>query len=127
MSERSVQTLRRVVLVVAALASLYVVWSLRPATATADLLLSVWLILPYAALAFLIEGRPNPATTVADSIASVVVAAGGLLFLTFVVFANPDPQSAIAVMLTPIYQSIAIAALLPITRQLARQRESDPK
>jgi hypothetical protein len=30
-------------------------------------------------------------------------------------------------MLTPIYQSIAIAVLLPITRQLARQRESAPK
>jgi hypothetical protein len=127
MSERSLQTLRRVVLVVAALASLYVVWSLRPATATAGLLLSVWLILPYAALAFLIEGRPSPATTVADSIASIVLAIGGPLFLGFVVFANPDPQSAIAVMLTPIYQSIAIAVLVPIMRQLLRQRESTRK
>jgi hypothetical protein len=126
-STQFVDTLRRGALFVAVLASLYVVWSLQPATAIAGLLLSVWLILPYAALALLTEGRLNRATTVADSIASVVVAAGGLLFLTLVVFANPDPQSAIAVMLTPIYQSIAIGVLLPITRQLVRQRESAPK
>jgi hypothetical protein len=116
--------LRRTFLLAAVLVSLYVVWSLHPASALAGLLLGVWLILPYAALAFIIEGHPNPATTHADSITAIIVSAGGVLFLTFVVFANPDPQSAIAVMFTPIYQSLAMAVLVPVTRRSVRRRES---
>jgi hypothetical protein len=36
----------------------------------------------------------------------VLVTAGGLLFLTEIIFINPDPQGGIAVLFTPIYQAV---------------------
>ena len=117
-----VHTLRRGSLLVAVLASFFVVWWLRPDATMVAVLLGVWLILPYTVLGLVIEGRLSSTTMVADSIATIAVAAGGLLFLVLVVFVNPDPQGGIAVMLTPISQALACVVLMPLARQLVRQR-----
>jgi hypothetical protein len=50
-----------------------------------------------------------------------LVAAGGLIFLTDIIFLHPDPQGGIAVVFTPIYQVIGIGMLLPACRWLARR------
>jgi hypothetical protein len=101
-------------LVVAALVSLAVVWSLQPRGAGLAALASLWLLLPYAALAVVVEARPAAATLTSVTTVLLVVA-GGLLFLIMVVFVNPDPQSGIAILLTPLYQGIATLILLPLT------------
>ncbi len=106
----------RVSLVVAALVSLFVVRSLGPVGTGVAVLLGVWLLLPYAVLAVLVEARSSPARKVADVITTLLVALGGALFLILVVFIRPDPQSGIAVVFTPVYQGIATAVLLPLTR-----------
>jgi hypothetical protein len=101
-------------LVVAALVSLFVVWSLKPDSAGLAALASVWLLLPYAALAVIVETR-SAVATVASVATTLLVVAGGLLFLIMVVFVNPDPQSGIAILLTPVYQGIATLVLLLVT------------
>jgi hypothetical protein len=104
-------------LVVAALVSLIVVWLLKPRGAGVAALVSLWLLLPYVALAVVIEAGPA-AATLAGVATTLLVVAGGLLFLIMVVFVNPDPQSGIAVLLTPVYQGVAILVLLPLARWL---------
>jgi hypothetical protein len=101
-------------LVVAALVSLFVVWSLQPDGTGVAALASLWLLLPYAALAVIVETR-SAAATVAGVATTLLVVAGGLLFLIMVVFVRPDPQSGIAVLLTPVYQGMATLVLLPVT------------
>jgi uncharacterized membrane protein len=80
--------------------------------------LSIWLLLPYAVLAVILEMRSSPAKNIANVVTTLLVVAGGLLFLMMVVFVNPDPQGGIAVMFAPVYQGIATAVLLPLTRWL---------
>jgi len=46
-------------------------------------------------------------------VAIATVTVGGLLFLTYVIFLNPDPQGGIAVLFTPVYQAIGICVLVP--------------
>jgi hypothetical protein len=116
-------------LVVATLVSLFIVRSLKPEGIGVAVLLSIWLLLPYAVLAVVLERRPSAATEIANVITTLLVVAGGLLFLIMVVFVNPDPQGGIAVMFTPIYQGIATAVLLPLTRWLFARHggsEGDP-
>jgi hypothetical protein len=101
-------------LVVAALVSLFVVWSLQPDGAGLAALVSLWLLLPYAALAVIVETR-SAGATLASVATTLLVVVGGLLFLIMVVFLNPDPQSGIAILLMPVYQGIATLVLLPVT------------
>jgi hypothetical protein len=112
------KTVGRVALLVAALASLFIVRALQPSSIGVAMGIAVWLLLPYAALAGLFEARSTTATATADVVTTLVVAGGGLLFLILVVFVKPDPQGAIAVLFTPVYQGIATAMLLPVTRRL---------
>ena len=105
-------------LVVAALVSFFIVWSLKPASVWAGVLLAIWLLLPYATLAAVLETRAREPIEIANIVTTLLVVVGGLLFLIVVVFVDPDPQGGIAVLFTPLYQGIAIAILLPLTRWL---------
>lgn len=116
-SRRPIKAVGHSSLVVAALVSFFVVWSLQPHGARLAVLASLWLLLPYAALAVVVETRSGVAI-VASVATTLLVVGGGLLFLIIVVFVDPDPQSGIAVLLTPVYQAIAIVVLLPLTRWL---------
>ena len=108
------------VLAVAASVSLVFVRVLKPDGFGATAFIAAWLVLPYAvlalALAFFAEERTS---AIAYVVVAVVVAGGGLLFLTYVIFLNPDPQGAIAVFFTPLYQAIGIGILMPTCRWLA--------
>jgi uncharacterized membrane protein len=111
-------------LVAAALTCVFVVWSLRPSGATIAMFLGMWLLLPYAALAVVLEADSSARTETADAATALLVVAGGLVFLILVVFVFPDPQGGIAVVFTPVYQAIAIAALLPLMRWILRRSAS---
>ena len=110
------------ILAVAALVSLFFVNALQPNTAGATAFFSAWLLAPYAVLALtlMLIGKERVWTTAVVATA-VIVAAGGLLFLTDVIFWRPDAQGGIAVAFTPLYQGVAIAVLLPLCHGLSRR------
>lgn len=104
----------------AALASLGFVRVLQPTTPAMTAFLSAWLVLPYAVLAVILtlSKKERPAAPV---MVAALVATGGLLFLTAVIFVYPDPQGSIGVLFTPIYQLVAIAVLLPLTQWVVKR------
>lgn len=104
-----------VILAAAALVSLFFVSALQPSTAGAAAFFSAWLLAPYAVLALMLTfpGKER-VWAIAVVATAVTVAAGGLLFLTDVIFWRPDAQGGIAVLFTPLYQAVAIVVLLPL-------------
>jgi hypothetical protein len=122
MNIRPVTAFAYVLLVAAAVVSLVFVHSLKPTSVKAATFFSIWLLLPYLILAIVLAIRAHIATEIADLIVTVLVVAGGLLFLTIVVFVRPDPQGGIAVLLTPVYQGIAMVILVPLSRWISGKR-----
>src|SRR5882724_5859633 len=108
------------ILAVAALASLVFVTVLKPSSLGAAAFIAVWLVLPYAALAFgLMFLAKERASAIGYVVVVAIVTVGGLLFLTYVIFLHPDPQGGIAVLFTPFYQAVGIGILVPTCRWLA--------
>src|SRR3954464_10826829 len=102
------------ILAIAASVSLVFVNALQPNSVGATAAIAAWLVFPYAALALAVAFFANQGTWQLTFVAvSVVVAGGGLLFLTDVIFLHPDPQGGIAVIFTPIYQAVGIGVLVP--------------
>jgi hypothetical protein len=110
----------RVVLVGAAVGSLFVVRTLQPTTTRAGIFISVWLLLPSVVLMAVMARSAGRATAPADLITTCLVAGGGLAFLAVVIF-DSDPQGGIAVLLTPVYQGIAMMMLFPFLRWAFRR------
>lgn len=105
------------ILALAASLSLVFVNVLKPNSLGAAAFFAAWLVLPYAALALALAFFANARMPAgAYAIVAALVGAGGLLFLTYAVFLNPDPQGAMAVLLTPVYQAIAFGLLVPACR-----------
>jgi hypothetical protein len=116
MNLRPAASLAYVLLIVAAMVSLYFVYLLKPTSALAIALFSIWLILPYIILAVTLAFSTRGAIDVANLVVTSLVVAGGLLFLVLVIFIRPDAQGAIAVFFTPMYQGIAMVVLIPLSR-----------
>jgi hypothetical protein len=113
------------VLAIAVLATLFFVSALMPSSATAALVIGAWLIAPYAFLALglrLLARDPRSVRTYAMT--AIAVAIGGVGFLTWLIYVQPDAQGAIAVMFTPLYQTVGIALLLPLCRWMFGRRPS---
>ena len=109
-----------VALAIAAMLTPVFVRVLQPTTWTVGVLLTVWLLAPYLALAvWMLVTRTRQRTALAAFV-STVVAAGGLAFLVNILFLDPDPQGGIAVVFMPIYQAVAVAVLIPSTAAIAR-------
>ena len=107
------------ILAIAASLSLVFVNVLKPNSVLATAFISAWLLLPYAVLALaLIFLAKERASVVAHVMVTALVAGGGLLFLTDVIFLHPDPQGGIAVLFAPLYQAAGIVVLLPTCRWL---------
>lgn len=121
--DRGLKAIGYAVLTGAAAISGFFVKALVPSTIGATVFISVWLLLPYLALALLLRhGSQKHSALMATVTVAVLVAAAGLLLLTEVIYLHPDAQGAIAVVFMPIYQAIALAILLPACRWLfARQ------
>src|SRR4051812_44875662 len=108
-------------LAVCALVSLAFVSALKPSSIGAAAFFSVWLVLPYAALALgLTFVAKERASTIAYAVVVAIVTVGGLLILTDVIFLHPDPQGGIAVLFTPVWQAVAIGILVPTCRWLVK-------
>jgi len=110
-----VVALAYLILTLGALATLYFVKVLMPASLTAAVTIGAWLLLPYVllalALAFLARKRTYATTAIAT-------AAGGVGFLVYVIFVSPDAQGGIAVMFTPLYQLVGAAVLFAIAERV---------
>jgi hypothetical protein len=72
----------------------------------------------------LLLAQRNPSALVYWHMAIPLVTIGGILFLVYVIFLNPDPQGGIALIFTPIYQGFAMAILIPIAQWLSRNENS---
>lgn len=116
MNLRPITSLAYVLLIVAAIASLFFVYILKPTSAEATALFSIWLLLPYIILAAILAFGASVAIDVANLVVTLFVVVGGLLFLVVVIFIRPDPQGGIAVFFTPMYQGVAMIVLIPLSR-----------
>lgn len=95
------------VLAIAASVSLVFVNVLKPDSLGATAFIAAWLLLPYAALALaLMLLAKERVSAIVYVVVTALVAGGGLLFLTDVIFLHPDPRGGIGVLFTPIYQAI---------------------
>lgn len=116
MNLRPITSLAYVLLIVAAIVSLFFVYLLKPTSAEATALFSIWLLLPYIILAVILAFSTRVAINVANLLVTLFVVVGGLLFLVVVIFIRPDPQGGIAVFFTPMYQGVAMVVLIPLSR-----------
>ena len=109
-TERLMKTIGYVVLAAAAAISLTFIRVLKPTSFGAVAFFTGWLLLPYVALALvLVFWTKDRIAMISGLVVVVLVTAGGLLFLTQIIFINPDPQGGIAVLFTPIYQAVGIS------------------
>ena len=109
------------VLVIAAVVTGRIVWSLQTDHTMFTPLLGGWMLLPYLFLLYRVASPAYRATRGATLMTTMLVAVGAMVFL-YVVFRDSDPQAGIAVVLTPVYQAIAMAVLLPLTRRFVTPR-----
>ena len=113
------KTLGYAVLAVAALFTLVFVRALMPTTTFAALAIGAWLLLPHLLLGIALRFLAKDAKSTRAYLAVAIAAAtGGVAFLTYVIFLRPDPQGAIAVVFTPLYQMAGALVLLGICRRL---------
>ena len=108
-----------VTLAMAAIVTPVFVRALQPTTWTASVVLTLWLLAPYLALAVWLAVARTQQTRSMAAIVSILVAGGGVGFLVNAIFWHPDAQGGIAVLFTPIYQGLA-AAVLTVTAFIAR-------
>jgi len=116
MNLRPITSLAYVLLIIAAIVSLFFVYLLKPTSAEATALFGIWLLLPYLILAVILAFSTRVAIDVANLVVTLFVVVGGLLFLVVVIFIRPDPQGGIAVFFTPMYQGVAMIVLVPLSR-----------
>ena len=113
------------ILVAAAGADLFFVRALQPSTIVAGLLLAVWLLTPrVVSAAWLVVARGSRRHSTVAGVVTTVVAAAGTSRLSDVIYARPDAQGPIAVVLTPIYEMAALVVLAPLSAWLAARRRA---
>lgn len=112
----------------AAVATIVFVASMKPTSAGAFAAFSAWLLAPHAtmAAALLLMERKGGSPVDWPVVAMVVVCAGGLLFLADLIYWHTDAQGAIAVLMAPFFQGVALVVLLPIASALNRKRNRPP-
>ena len=98
--------------------TLWIMLQFKPTSIVAFVLVAVWLIAPYILLGVMLRQVGTLSDSIVYFLVTFIVAIGGLLFLTNIIFINLDAQGGIGVLFTPIYQAIAIAVLIPISQRL---------
>jgi hypothetical protein len=112
-------------LAAAACATVLFVAAMKPTSATAFVLWSAWLLIPHAAMvAALILKQRNGATPGHWHAVAIVVCVAGVLLIADAIFWHPDAQGALAVMMVPLLQGIALALLLPLSGWAHRRLQS---
>lgn len=112
---RTAKRLTFLALLLATILTLSMIRVLQPTTLKADMLFSAWLLLPYGLLAAITAvWSTNRAAAHANLAATLLVAGGGLMFLSDIIFFHPDAQGPIALLLVSILQGIGIMILVPL-------------
>ena len=124
MCNRPTVYLSYAILLIAGVASLFLVHSLGPTSFRASVGFGMWLLLPYTILAVLLATTKRAECDVPNLVVTLLVVIGGLCFLAYVIFIRPDPQGGIAVFFAPIYQGAAIVLLVPLSRLLLGKRST---
>lgn len=124
MSKRPIAYLAYAFLLIAGVATLFLVHSLGPTSFESAAGFGMWLLLPYAVLAVILDTTKRAESDAANLVVTLCVVIGGLCFLTYVIFIRPDPQGGIAVFFAPIYQGAAIILLVPLSRLLLGKRST---
>jgi hypothetical protein len=114
MSSGPLRALAFAAIAAAAVTTVCFVAYLRPTSAVAFAAFSAWLVSPHAAMAVALRLRERKDSAPASWHAiAILVSIGGLLVMADPIFWHIDPQGAIAVVMAPILQFIALAVLLP--------------
>ncbi len=104
------------------LLTIYLVSLLKPTSATALALFSMWLLLPNVLMAWGLwwGARNRPLHPIWDG-AALLVTLGGVVLVADPIFWHRDPQSAIAIMMTPLTQAAAWVVLAPLCWWVSRR------
>jgi hypothetical protein len=109
----------------AACATVLFVAAMKPTSTTAFALFSAWLLLPHAAMAAaLLLRQRNGGMAGHWHAVVIVVCSAGVLAIADTIFWHPDAQGALAVMMVPLLQAIALALLLPLSGWARRRFQS---
>lgn len=105
----------------AACTTVWFVGAMKPTSAAAFAVFSIWLISPHAAMAAaLLHLERRRAASAHWHIVAIIVSLGGVLFLADVIFWHTDAQGALAVLMAPVLQGVALAFLLPLSAWASR-------
>jgi hypothetical protein len=100
---------------IAACTTVLFVSALKPTSTGAFVFFSIWLISPHAAMsAALLFLQRKGTAPIHWYVVAVIVSIGGILFLADVIFWQRDAQGAIAVLMAPLLQGVALVLLLPV-------------
>lgn len=109
-------------LILSAVIAVFFVGELKPSGPGAFLFFSIWLLIPYAGMAAMfVHLQRSGRSALPWHAAMLMIAVGGVLFLTDTVFWHPDAQGGIAVLMTPIFQAAAMAFLAPVCWWMSRR------
>jgi hypothetical protein len=110
-----------ILVAVAACTTIFFVSALKPTSTGAFVFFAVWLNLPYVIIcAVLLILQRKGTASFHWYVVAVIVSIGGILFLADAIFWHRDAQGAIAVLMTPILQGVALAIMLPIAWRVSR-------
>ena len=106
----------------AACTTIAFVGAMKPTTTAAFLLFSAWLVVPHAAMAAALWFRERKgAAPVHWHAVAIIVCIGGVLAIADAIFWHPDAQGALAVLMVPLLQGVALALLLPLSAWASRR------
>ena len=109
------------IIVAAACTTIFFVSTLKPTGIGAFLFFAVWLVIPYIIMGALLLLLQRAGKTLFHwCVVAIIISVGGILFLADVIFWHTDAQGALAVLMAPIFQGIALVLLLPATLWLTR-------
>lgn len=109
----------------AACATVLFVAAMKPTSTTAFALFSAWLLIPHAAMAAALMLKQRKGATPAHWHAvAIVVCSAGVLAIADAIYWHPDAQGALAVMMVPLLQGLALGLLLPLSGWARRRLQS---
>ena len=116
-----IKTFTYLTISVSCVVTLWFMLQFKPTSISAFVLFAVWLIAPYIILGVMLLRVGTISDSIVYFLVTFIVAIGGLLFLTNIIFIDPNAQGGIAVLFTPIYQAIAIAVLIPTSQRVVEK------
>ncbi|MDP4076180.1 hypothetical protein [Acidovorax sp. A1169] len=110
------------VVLLAAGTTLLCVAALKPVSALAFAAFAAWLLAPYGLMAMALAAlRRQQDAQPHGYLVAVLVSLGGIAWLAAILFWRPDAQGALAVLMVPVYQGVALVLLAPLAAWLGRR------